>query len=649
MTSKSNDAMLGISIDLCQELNIILNEMDESKKYAFAANRLFEELGMKKTITDNKEGYDIMHRFLMKLLENEKYQESASLLWSSTKFSPEPFHCKEVFRCIAKYNQLIILGSSSSSKTYSAGVFFLLDWYRDPDFTKVYCISINAEHLVRNLFGHITDLFNSSAIKLQGKAIGDRYIGTDTKEGSIDKKNCGLMGVIFPQNYSASSGRMKGMKPGNRTNPHPIFGGMGRSRVLIDEAQNVPTSIFEDLPSVLAGANDIGSVKVIISGNPEGYALPLPFGYMSEPINGWESLDIDTDKEWESRYNYHVLRLDANDSENIRLNKVVYEGLQTPTGYRAIQALGGEKYLTFCRGIFPFTSVGNIVIPKHTLMKRIGMVQWKSGYTNIASADIAFRQDKVVITIGGYGRAIGIKTTSEDFEPFMHNGKKVDRMVLQIFNQFTIQDISDDIQLAKEIIRICEKYKVMPDNFVSDATGTGSGVYSYLRNYWGDTLGLIWGMGATEKKIFMEDEHTPEEKYYKISDEMWFATSLWIQNNAMWFAPNISEKLIFELTTRKQAKNPTNGRIKVETKDDYKSRNQGRSPDFADSAVQLQQLIRERFREIPSMSPDYQEKIDDDSNEYGGNITQSVYESDSLDLTTDNEEEEEDDNEFHWS
>jgi hypothetical protein len=156
-------------------------------------------------------------------------------------------------------------------------------------------------------------------------------------------------------------------------------------------------------------------------------------------------------------------------------------------------------------------------------------------------------------------------------------------------------------------------------------------------------------MGATEKKIFMEDEHTPEEKYYKISDEMWFATSLWIQNNAMWFAPNISEKLIFELTTRKQAKNPTNGRIKVESKDDYKSRNQGRSPDFADSAVQLQQLIRERFREIPSMSPDYQEKIDDDSNEYGGNITQSVYESDSLDLTTDNEEEEEDDNEFHWS
>jgi hypothetical protein len=645
---KNDSELTDVDIEFCQEINIVLNSIDGDKKYIYAVRAIYDKLGINRAITDEKEAYNICHSFLLNLLSKGKYAESASLLWSNTKFSPEPFHCKEVFRCIEEYHRLIILGSSSSSKTYSAGVWFLLDWYRDPDYTKIYCISINAEHLVRNLFGHITDLFNSSAIKLKGKSIGDRYIGTDTKEGSIDKKNCGLMGVIFPQNYTASSGRMKGMKPGNRDEPHPVFGKMGRTRVLIDEAQNVPSSIFEDLPSVLAGANDIGSVKVIISGNPEEYALPLPFGYMSEPINGWESLDIDTDKEWESRYEYHVLRLDANDSENIRHNKVIYEGLQTPTGYRAIQALGGSKYMTFCRGIFPFSSAGNIVIPKHILMKHIGMLQWKSSYVKIASADIAFRQDKVVVTIGGYGKAIGIRNNDDTFIPFERNGKKFDRMALQIFNQFTIDNITDDIELARNLIRICKTYEIHPENFVSDSTGTGSGVYSYLRNYWGDTLGLMWGEGATEHKIFLEDEKMPEEKYYRISDEMWYSTREWVQNDAMWFSPNISNDLIFELTTRKQAETPTNGRLKVEPKDQYKKRNQGRSPDYSDSCVQLPQLVRMRFREIPSMSPEYADIKREIDEEFEGNITDTIYEADSLDLMNDEDDKEEDDNEFRW-
>lgn len=582
---------------------------EEMKSRLKAANMVVDLMGGVGSTQDEDMALSILEKFLSTLLDSEQYLLASTLLFTREKFDPRPKCVRRLFEGIPKYSKIAIPGASSMSKTYSIAVWLLLDYVRDPQFTRIRLASVNAEHLRTNLFAHITDMSMTSSIPLALKT-SDLFIGTDSS-----KQDFCIKGVIFPQDNSRSGGRLKGMKPGNRNKAHPKFGPLGRLRLLIDEAQNIPSNVFADFPSIEASINNYGSVKIMVSGNPESYAVSRDFGQICEPQEGFDSLDVDTDLEWEGKTGYNVIRLDANECENVQRKTMVYNGLQTYEGYLGIQRKGVNHYMTFCRGMFPTKGGGNTLITSSMLQTNIGLAVFPHGFVNVGSVDIALKEDKVVLTVGRFGMASGLRKPDGEHELFNRSGKVRPRRMLQIDQQFPIEGINDDIALAKEIQRICKQMNISADWLAMDSTVGGSGVYSWLTNYWGNVLGIEWGTSPTELKILNEDEKNAKERFHRIPDEMWHATAEWLRYGAIRISPSVdSEPLYEQLTNRRIGKHAPGGKQKVEPKPEYKARSHGVSPDFADSFVMMQQICRMRGDGLPGMSMDEEaEAIVDES------------------------------------
>jgi hypothetical protein len=75
---------------------------------------------------------------------------------------------------------------------------------------------------------------------------------------------------------------------------------------------------------------------------------------------------------------------------------------------------------------------------------------------------------------------------------------------------------------------------------------------------------------------------------------MWYTAKQWMQSGNMFISPTLDDykmgKLSQQLTTRK--KKLITGKEAVESKDDWKARNKGKSPDEADATIQLTQLVK---------------------------------------------------------
>ena len=137
-----------------------------------------------------------------------------------------------------------------------------------------------------------------------------------------------------------------------------------------------------------------------------------------------------------------------------------------------------------------------------------------------------------------------------------------------------------------------------------------------------DILGLEWGESPSETKVFVEDKKLPKDLYSRLSDEMWYATQRWISNGTMKFMPTLdSTELFHELQTRRVHQGAVAGRkARVEQKKDWKARNGNKSPDRADSLVQIQQIIRVRDTNIPGLIKDKQHVIQVDENDFPQNV-----------------------------
>ena len=96
---------------------------------------------------------------------------------------------------------------------------------------------------------------------------------------------------------------------------------------------------------------------------------------------------------------------------------------------------------------------------------------------------------------------------------------------------------------------------------------------------------------ATEIKILAEDTETPNQLYERLVTELWYAMRKFFEHSYVKISPTVpTERLFHELTTR-QFNTSARGKIKVETKIDYKSRG-NKSPDYADSLSLLIHCVR---------------------------------------------------------
>ena len=574
--------------------------------------------------TDNKtEAAKTVWMLLQWCLDNGAREEAASMLWPTTLFDPRPESTQRIWKALDEQNFLLLMGAGSMSKSFSAAVWFFCEWLRDPDFTTVKVLGPSEQHLEDNLFTHLVTLHRSASLPLPG-TINSLFIGMDTKQ-----RKSSISGVVIPLGKK-SAGRLQGTKRVPRKVPHPIFGPLSRMFIFLDEIANIPKGIWRDIDNLLSNAQGDSGLKIVGAFNPTDQNDEV--GTRCEPLFGWPSFDADKHHEWMSKRGWYVLRLDAARCENVLAGKVIFPGLQTIEGFNQIIANSGGTnspgYWAMARGCFPPTGTPMTIMPQGLLAHFLGEPIWYETPRACAGVDIALEGgDTAQFAKGLYGYATGFKLAPTLMHPngqeLLFKNKKnqvIARPLLWLESLIPLPK-GDTVQMKNEIIRLCRETGVAPEWLCVDRTGNGAGVHDLLKNDWHvGVMGINFYESASETKIMAEDSGTAKELYDRAQTELLFAIRKWVEFG--YFKGNkglATAELYQNLTTRLYR--PVGSKSKAETKADYKSRNQGKSPDEGDAVSLLVAAARRASGLVPGMNMENTEAIDDeDDDDWGGGV-----------------------------
>jgi hypothetical protein len=548
---------------------------------------------------------EIITQLLHWCLNNDRYPLAARLLWTENQFDSRPHFTQLIWKELRDSTAMMLMGSASASKSYSTGVWLLLDWVRDPEYTCIKLLGPSEQHLNANLFTHMINLHQQASIPLPG-ITGNLYIGMNRKDqfGSIS-------GVVVPLGKK-SAGRLQGSKAGNkkRKKAHPVFGILGRLRVFMDESEKIPEGIWKDVDNIFSNLSGVETFKIICAYNPENQNGPS--GSRSEPPDGWAQFNIDTDEVWTSRRGWRVVRLDGFKGENVRLKRVVFPGLQTFEGITALIANAGgydsPGYYTMARAAFPPSSKKLVIIPQGMFDKAKGTFTFVGPTIAVAGVDLALEGgDAAKFAWGDHGLASGFRTPPSlkypqgQYTQFTdRDGNSILRPGLQVHGLLQLE-AGPTSKVAGQIKDLCDKLLIKPDALAVDRTGNGQGVYDMLKDIWSpEVIGVNYMEGASETKILLEDSKTCKEEYDRACSELWFALRKWMEFQGIMFSPQIDfSKLAEQMTTRQFAPGKMS---RVESKKDFKSRNGGNSPDDADAMTLLNHASRKKSGSILSMN-----------------------------------------------
>lgn len=270
-------------------------------------------------------------------LARGEYEEAAAMVLPKHRFNLDSRSARRVWNLCREEKRLLIMGAGAVGKTFTIGVWTLLDWLRDPENTLVNVISVTKKHARGNLFGDLCNTWKiiNNTVPLVGEVSGEK-IATSS---SSDTSGIFLVGIA---EGDQGVGRLRGLHPKPRMVPHPVFGNLTRTRTLLDEAGEIPRGIWSDLRNafITQEGDDPERIKILGASNPED--PNSEYGQRCEPIGGWVNHD-DELEEWNSERGWKVFRIDAAKTENILERKMVIEGMQTYEGYLAAMAdSGGE-------------------------------------------------------------------------------------------------------------------------------------------------------------------------------------------------------------------------------------------------------------------------------------------------------------------
>lgn len=543
-------------------------------------------------VRDDRSALEVLNLLLRWCLDRGRLDYAAELLWTPSQFTTKPESVGRIWRAIENHHFVLLMGASSMGKSYTPGVKFFLEWLRDPYYTVVRAIGPSEDHLQANLFSHLIELHGTASIPLPGKC-QDLFIGLNPKN-----KRGGILGTVLPQGKK-SSGRLQGGKRVPRPTPHPVLGEMSRLFVLVDELENVPQGFYQDMENVVSNLQDEADTgfKVVASFNPKDATKP-PYR-LAEPAAGWKTFRLEEDYEWRSRAGYHVVRLDAERSENVLTGEVLYRGIQTRAGLERLAETSFGKqspgYYTFGRGAYPVLGEARSLITETGLSMRFGEPIWLSGFRRAGGVDLALEGgDAVRFAHGRFGVASGVRLPDGTVFRFESPDRRVEPRMVAVLDGIRNLPRGDTMGNAREVRTVSAEIGIEPERLLLDRTGVGSGTHDVLRSFWSPLVrGVNYTEGATDLKVFENDGSTPKEEYLRVVSELWLAFRRLLEHGCLWFAPPFADSaakpfLWEQLTGRLYDPNRAN---RVETKAEYKSRG-NKSPDEADAATLFVHAVR---------------------------------------------------------
>jgi hypothetical protein len=580
------------------------------ERWMEAANLAISASGSEDVVTDKQEAVDVLQALEKNLADEGKFIEIAILLWGNGMFDSRPKVVRDVFRKVQENSKLIILGGSSLSKTFSCGVLFYLEWRRDPFWTAVKLAAPSEDHLYTNLFSHLVALHKGAVIPMTDDDANKVKVNeTDLFISMNDAlPEMRIQGVLCKQSQ-ISAGALRGHKPKPYRKPeHPRYGNSTRLFILIDEGTQVSPGAFEDIKTTEASIDPtMDTVKIVMPCNPEGITYKIV--QMAEPEEGWDAEQVDTLYEWTSKQGYPVLRLDGKLFENVVERRTIYPRMLTYEAFVGFLRAGEHSaaYWAKGRGFPPLKDNAYTIVPPSWVQSQRGEPVYVGEVENIAAMDTALGGgDKAILGVGRWGEAAGWTHADGKMEWFVNRAdptQKINKHVCVLDQLFQLPKTSSATEMAQEVMGRCTGMGIKPENLAMDSGGNAAGVWSHLKTYWGNVLGVESGTAASEDKILSDDQMSAYDTYKLKATELWFAFKRWLDPVvcAMLINPIVPTSPLFSQLTTRRYYNVKGGKVQVEAKEIYKARNHGTSPDEADVSLLLVEWCRRRGKVLPGI------------------------------------------------
>jgi hypothetical protein len=311
------------------------------------------------------------------------------------------------------------------------------------------------------------------------------------------------------------------------------------------------------------------------------------FGIWSTPRDGWESVRVELDDTWVTKWNGKYIRLDGERSPNIMAGETIYNFLPTQEKVDEDKALLGEKsrsYMRMVRAVFFDSDESEGIYSESELVNAGAMkrIEFKGATTLIAGLDPAFTNggDRTMLCIA----RVGFDTNGQycmQFEDFV-----------QINDDSTNKAVPRTYQIVHKVKEECEKRGIKPENLAVDSTGAGSPLCDVLAGEWSnDFLRVPFGGKASDRRVSMNSQLIGEELYCNRVSELWFVGKEFIRTKQL---TGVTAELAKEMANRRfELVKGSSLRVKVEPKGELKAR-AGASPDMADCAFVCLDLARQR-------------------------------------------------------
>lgn len=476
------------------------------------------------------------------------------------------------------------IGPAASGKSTFAALCALEYWMEAPHETAVIMCSTSIDMLKMRIWNEVMTLYMAIPDKVtltdeSGKAIETitigkpgRPIATQTKImwAPGDDKH-GLTGVAVAEG------------PAEQVVANHLGIHTKRVALFMDEMQAVRPAILKAASSNMSKNEEF---KLLGFGNPDDENSLL--GRESEPVNGWSSIDIETDHQWRTlglnpKTGGLCVFTDgrkspANDSpeELKRLpflinSEKISEGL-----YRCRGNADDPNHWTQDIGFFPPSGTKSTVLDSAIIEKWLckSKAVWTKEPTRCAALDPAFSfggGDKKVLQFFRFGQ------TEEEIDGVLQK-----RWLIEFGKTMYVPVLASskrplDYQILDFCKEKCVEEKVLPENFATDSTGIGRGLKSIFDVEWGAVYGCEFGGSPSERLVNALSGKTAKEQYDYRSSELNMSVREFAMSNSIRGLPTEAAAQFCIRKTEQQNKKQC-----VESKKELKKRI-NRSPDESDA------------------------------------------------------------------
>lgn len=464
-----------------------------------------------------------------------------------------------------------VWGPNASFKTGTAAVFILCAFYASPHNTAIVMTTTSLSGLRKRTWREVLRYHRLA------NGIGTVHASDFAIRYQKGSDESGIFGIATGQDEGDVQKAVDKIIGFHQTNVYAV----------VDEGQATNDAIVKACASLEAGTEHF---QLIMLGNPDTELDSL--GLMSEPIGGYETINVEMDR-WEIKRGI-CIHLDGLDSPRVKEGEQFYPGLLTQRDIDSKIAQEGEDSPDFWRtrrGFIAPQGVQRTVLSATMIRKfraREKPAVWEATFKMGAGLDPSFEGgDRCILRFGKCGRfadgPMGIELGEILHIKVRDRGRGDDELL--------------HYQILTQVREACEQRGVGPDMLGMDSTGEGGGLAAIFMREWSRSI-LCVEFGGRASDMPVADRVSPDPKakprlareiyLYRVT-ELWYEFRRYVMHGQM---RGLDQETAVEFCQRQHEMR--GNLIMVESKKEMKLRTK-KSPDLADAAVVLAELFRQRF------------------------------------------------------